>query len=115
MLVEPIHVATVCGHRLRFFKTPISDGAPDFPWHSVEDLRCCMKLPRDLRRLMLRTERGSEFKNSYRDVATAEGIVTIAPHFIAQAILDGMGECFEKSFEEVERGYIADRSRPTST
>jgi hypothetical protein len=104
MPVEPIHIATIRGRQLRFFKTPNTDGLPDLPWLSVEDLRSCMGLPRSARRLMLRMERASEFKGSYRDVATAEGIVTIAPHFVAQGTIDAMKECLGE-LEDVERGY----------
>jgi hypothetical protein len=44
MLVEPIHVATIRGHQLRFFKTPNNDGRPDMPWHSHDDLIKCVGL-----------------------------------------------------------------------
>jgi hypothetical protein len=30
-MIEPLHVATVGGHPLRFFRSPLNDGRPDFP------------------------------------------------------------------------------------
>ena len=35
MLIEPLHVATIRGLQLRFYRTPNDDGRPDFPWHNV--------------------------------------------------------------------------------
>jgi hypothetical protein len=34
---KPLHIATIGGHPLRFFRTPINDGKPDMPWHAVGD------------------------------------------------------------------------------
>jgi hypothetical protein len=59
---------------------------------------------RQARRFMLRAMRKSEFKDAFRDVATPEGIVTIAPHFVAQGTMGAMSECIG-NLDDVERGY----------
>lgn len=84
MSTKPIHVGDVNGQRLRFFRSPL-DG-PDFPWHRVDDLYRCVGLDRNQRRYFLRwlRERGGEV----RSVATSEGPVVIAPHFMAQGCID---------------------------
>ena len=41
-MITPLHIATVGGHPLRFFKTPLDDGRPDFSWHCVDDLHRCI-------------------------------------------------------------------------
>jgi hypothetical protein len=67
-LVEPIHVATINGHRLRFFGSPEGNTAPDrffhetynetpdrepelpdLPWVSLDDLLSGMDVPADQR------------------------------------------------------------------
>jgi hypothetical protein len=30
-VIEPLHVAMIGGHSLRFFRTPLNDGRPDLP------------------------------------------------------------------------------------
>ena len=87
-IIEPIHVATINGKPLRFFRSPNNDGRPDFPWHSVDDLMLCVGLPRDKRRYL----KNAHFKAGARVVATADDIVTIAPHVQAQGFLDAMVE-----------------------
>lgn len=78
-IVRPLHIATIRGHQLRFFRTPNNDGKPDFPWHCCEDLYRCMGLARDLRRHFQR-----HMSKRSRTVATIDGLVTIAPHCVAQ-------------------------------
>ena len=104
MLVEPIYTATIRGERLRFFKTPNTDGRPDLPWHSVEDLAQCIGLNRQRRRFMLRAMREGDFKGAYRDVATAEGILTIAPHYVAQGTIAAMKQRLP-DLDDVDGGY----------
>jgi hypothetical protein len=41
MIIKPLHIGTVAGRTLRFFRTPLNDGRPDFPWHSFDDLNRC--------------------------------------------------------------------------
>jgi hypothetical protein len=69
-----------------FFSPP--DGGPDLPWHCMDDLECCLGIPRAIRRVM---------RSKYRErgwpkatVATKDGILNIAPHFVAQGWIDGM-------------------------
>jgi hypothetical protein len=91
-MINPLHVATVGGHSLRFFKTPLNDGRPDLPWHAIDDLQRCLGLNPDQRRafqhlLRSRTKRWSVIP---RTVATADGIVTVAPHFLAHGMIDAL-------------------------
>jgi hypothetical protein len=105
MLVEPIHVATIRGHQLRFFKTPNNDGRPDMPWHSHDDLIKCVGLGRNERRMMLRMCQKGPLKNAFRSVATAEGVVVIAPHYVARALLECMGEKTPEVLRDVDTAY----------
>ena len=50
MTITPLHIATVGGHPLRFFKTPLNDGRPDLVWHAVDDLQHCLVAPGDKER-----------------------------------------------------------------
>jgi len=86
-MIELLHVATVGGHPLRFFRTPLNDGRPDMPWHCVDDLHKCLGLNRDLRRVFLRKLKGAKWPSA---AAAADGIITIAPHFVAQGTIDAM-------------------------
>jgi hypothetical protein len=86
-VIKPLHVATIRGHQLRFFRTPNNDGRPDLHWHCVDDLWRCMGLSREQRRIMQhKMKEPGPFRNSFRTIATSDGLVTIAPHFIAQVI-----------------------------
>lgn len=87
-LLKPLHVATVAGERVRFFNPPT--GAPDFPWHVADDLFVALRFPRAVRRHLQQSLR-AEHASSIRTVATSEGIVTLAPHFMAQGVI-GAGE-----------------------
>jgi hypothetical protein len=97
-MIEPIHIATMGEYQLRFFRRPINDGKPDFPWHSVDDLYSCLGLNREQRRVFLRKLK--EFGGT-QTVATADGIVTIAPLYMAQGCIDAM----------VEEGRVPDSAR----
>jgi hypothetical protein len=92
MMSEPLHIATVGGHPLRFFKTPLDDGLPDLVWHAVDDLHQCLGLNRDARRVFLRKLKGAEWGKHTRTIATADGLVTVAPNYIAQGTVDAMIE-----------------------
>lgn len=87
-ITEPLHIAQVGGRRFRFFRTPLNDGKPDMPWYAIEDLHQCLRLNRDQRRVLLRRFRA----RFVQAVATAEGIVNIAPHLMAQGTIDAMIE-----------------------
>ena len=91
MTMKPIHVATINGHPVRFFKTPNNDGKPDFAWHSSEDLMWAANIkPAMINRFMRCCK--ADYGDFYRTVATPDGLVTIAPHFIAQAFTTAMVE-----------------------
>ena len=85
IVATPIHVASVGAGTLRFFKSP--SVAPDIPWHVHDDLAACLGLTRDARRQFRQKLIGGPFKADIRTVATASGIVTIAPHFAAQGLI----------------------------
>jgi hypothetical protein len=87
-VIEPLHVAVIGGHPVRFFRTPLNDGRPDMPWHCVEDLHRCLGLNRDQRRIFLRELKNSKWPT--KTIPAADGILTIAPHFIAQGVVDSM-------------------------
>jgi hypothetical protein len=76
------------GRQLRFYRTPNNDGRPDLPWHSVDDLQHCLGLSRDQRRYFLKAFRNGPFASSFETVATDDGLVTIAPHYVAQGFID---------------------------
>jgi hypothetical protein len=54
-MIEPLHIATVGGPPLRFFRSPLNDGRPDLPWPTVDDLHECLRLHRKMRRAFLAT------------------------------------------------------------
>jgi hypothetical protein len=91
-VIEPLHVATVGGHPLRFFRTPLNDGLPDFPWHAVDDLHRCLGLNRDMRRFFLRKLKGAEWGKNVLTVATADGLISVAPNYMAQSTVDALVE-----------------------
>lgn len=87
-LLAPAFTGALNDKSLRFFKAPLP--GPHLPWHAAEDLHACLGLPRDLRRHFQQRLKSSEWKDDVRTVATAEGIVTIAPHFVAQGLIGAM-------------------------
>ena len=89
-LVEPIYVGTINGKPLRFFKAPLP--GPHLVWHAFDDLVLCLDLPRDLRRSFQQGLKSSEWASDVHTVATDGGIVTIAPHWIAQGMIGSMME-----------------------
>src|SRR5262245_55631966 len=91
-MIEPLHIGIVGGHPLRLFRSPLNDGRPDFPWHAVDDLHQCLGLNRDARRFFLRKLKGVEWGKNVRTIATADGVVTVAPNYIAQGTVDAMVE-----------------------
>lgn len=89
-IVSPILTAAVGLGNLRFFASPLS--GPQQPWHAVEDLQACMTLPRDLRRI-LRSRLRKDWPKDTRVIETAEGPVSIGPHYMAQGLISAMKEC----------------------
>jgi hypothetical protein len=96
-LVSPLHVATILGKRLRYFRTPYNDGRPDLPWHCVDDLQAILGLSREQRRYFLKAFRNGPFASSFETVATEDGIVTIAPHYVAQGFIGAAAQMVGKT------------------
>jgi hypothetical protein len=91
MIAEPLHIAVLSGHPLRFFRTPLADGLPDLPWHAVDDLQRCLALNRHGRKIFLALLRSNKRWNGIvRNVATADELVTVAPHFMAQGTIGAL-------------------------
>ena len=86
-MIEPIHIATIGGQTLRFFRTPNDDGRPDFPWHCVNDLHRCLGLDQTARKFFLRKLRKW---GGLQTVATPQGSVVIAPNYMAQGGINAM-------------------------
>jgi hypothetical protein len=84
-ILAPIHTATLGKSSLRFFKSPSS--RPELPWHVHDDLVACLGLPRHMRRQFQHMLANGPFKDDIRAVATGAGIVTIAPHYVAQGLI----------------------------
>jgi hypothetical protein len=85
-VIKPLTVATIGKHPLRFFRPP--NDVADFPWHAIDDLHRCLGLNRQQRRVFLCK---LQTKN-IQTVATPDGIVSIAPHYMAQGTIDAMVE-----------------------
>jgi len=103
-ILAPIHVASIGKSTLRFFRSPLA--GPDLPWHVHDDLVACLGLPRDVRRQFHRMLTNGPFKADVRGIATADGIVTIAPHFAAQGLIGAAIEAGMASTAFVD-AYIA--------
>ncbi|MEI8397356.1 MAG: hypothetical protein WCF85_21775 [Rhodospirillaceae bacterium] len=89
MITKPIHTAKINGNPVRFFKTPLNDGKPDFPWHSMHDLMVACALPLSMVEHFMRGAK-QDHADMHRTIATADGVVTIAPHCCAQGLLGAM-------------------------
>jgi hypothetical protein len=83
-LTASIHTGRLNGQPVRFFKGP--SGGPELPWHAVEDIYRALGLPRAVRTQLLRMTQET-WGQDLRTVATPEGLVTIAPHCVAQGLL----------------------------
>jgi hypothetical protein len=81
-ITTPIHIATVNGKSLRFFKSPVKD--PDMPWFAVDDLPKCFELSRLAGMVLEIIKREPKWADVVRRISTADGVVTIAPHYMAQ-------------------------------
>jgi len=87
-LTPILHTATVAERPVRFVAPPLT--GPDFPWHVAEDLYLALRFPRAVRR-EFQQRLQDKFSSEVRTVATATGIVTICPHYMAQGCI-GAGE-----------------------
>jgi hypothetical protein len=103
-IVIPIHVATIRGKQLRLYRTPASDGRPDFAWHSTDDLQNILGTTREVRRYWAKECRKGPFKADFRTVATPDGLTTIAPHYVAQGTTDSFAQMVG-STKDVEEEY----------
>jgi hypothetical protein len=92
-VVSPLHVATIRGQQLRLYRTPNTDGRPDFPWHSTDDLIRVCGATREFRRSLANACRSGPFKTDFRTIATIDGLVTITPHYVAQGVISSMAQC----------------------
>lgn len=89
-LVAPVHIAAVGLANLRFFGPP--NGGREFPYVSVDDLHACLSLPHELRRTLKSNLRSTKWRDDTFTVATADGIVSLVPHFMAQGLIHAMQE-----------------------
>lgn len=80
-LTSILHTADVNGKPVRFFRSP--QQGPDFPWHVADDLFLALGFPRSVRKEFQRKLK-ADHAGQVRTVATSDGIVTIAPHYMAQ-------------------------------
>ena len=84
---ELLGTHTINGRPVRFYCPPTA--GPDFPWFSLDDLLLALKLSRQARRHIARLAR--EDWGEYLTTAMCEGsIITVAPHFVAQGLLDAL-------------------------
>jgi hypothetical protein len=91
MITKPLHVATVGKKQLRFFRTPNDDGRPDFAWHAVDDLQQCLGLDgRASEPLRKAYWESAEFRTAYRTIAIERQLISVAPHHVAQGLIDAM-------------------------
>ena len=93
MTMKPIHIGAINGHAVRFFKTPLNDGKPDFPWLSFDDLLNAFTLP-DALKTKFRQDLRRSWGETTRTAPTADGLTTIVPHFAGQGFAGGMDVCF---------------------
>jgi len=104
-MIKPLYIGQVGGQPLRFFKTPLDDGRPDLAWHCVDDLQRCLGLNRHGGKIFLNMLRShKEYRVIVQTVATADGIITLAPHFMAQGTIEAMIEASE-ALEAVRTEY----------
>lgn len=100
-LHSPIHAGAIGSVTLRFFRSPSDE--PDTPWIVVDDLARCLDFDQALRQLFHRGLQ-SDWASAVRTIATADGVVTIGPHFMAQGLLEAAVE-LNAAAQEVRDGY----------
>ncbi|GGF56587.1 hypothetical protein GCM10007301_15330 [Azorhizobium oxalatiphilum] len=83
----PLHTISLAGHPFRYFRSPLA-GA-HLPWHSADDLQLCLALPSQARQHLLRQ---NPYRDATRVIATVSGITTIAPHFMAQGLIEAAAD-----------------------
>ena len=89
-----LYTATINQRQLRFVKTPLDDGRPDLPWHSVEDLLRVLRKLRQFRRFFLP-------RTDFLKIIDIQGEkIIVAPHFLAHKLLE-----FANASPEVVEAY----------
>lgn len=85
---SPIHVETVGNVPVRFFKSPtfLESGRPDMPWHVCDDVWKAIGLD-EVGRLSLLTRVRARWSDP-RTVATADGVVVVAPFLMGDIIIE---------------------------
>lgn len=102
-ITKPIHTADVNGRQIRYFRPPLS--GPHQPWHAIDDLFRAMEMERKVRKGFIRDLQASDqWKGLAKTVATKDGIVLIAPHFMAQGFM-GAAHDLGQLPEMFERDY----------
>jgi len=84
----PLHVGQINDFPVRFFRSPINDGRPDFPWTCLADLVGAFGLSEKLRNLS--KEKVRNISSEAMAIATNDGIETIIPHPDAQGFVLSM-------------------------
>lgn len=92
----PLHIADVEGHTVRFFRSPVYERTkePDFPWHCIDDLWPIFIGSSDAVEFARRKLR-SAWKEP-KTIAVEDGLVTIAPHFMAEGMIAAIEEMEER-------------------
>jgi len=90
-LVEPIHQEEIFDGRIRYFASPVylKTHQPDMPWHVFDDLLKLLSIDQEACTHLLRKLRGDWPEPI--TVATSQGLLTIAPHFMADGMLEAIG------------------------
>jgi hypothetical protein len=88
-MITPLHIGTVGGKPLRFFRTPLNDGLPDGPWVAVDDVGHCLALNREHRRMHQRVMQ-STCKDVIHTLSTPDGLVSIVPHAMMRAAVEAL-------------------------
>lgn len=100
-IISPLSTGTINGEPVRFYKAPGAE--PELPWHAHDDLLRALKLSREKRRYLLRSCQ-AQCPGEMKTIATVDGLVTIAPHPLAQALLGAVAEV-DAAFVSVEIEY----------
>jgi hypothetical protein len=85
----PIHIATVNGKPLRFFRSPME--GPDFPWFAFNNLMLCFAVTAEVKNVVMSKFVASEWRGHSRLVVDDAGEeIIICPHFMARGLLGAM-------------------------
>lgn len=107
---SPIHIGTINRHQVRFFKG--LSGKPDMPWHAFDDLAKAVGFQEEMRRAFLQATQ-SDWKGQMQSIATSDGIVVIAPHYVAQGTVGAAIET-RRCSPDVEVQYAAEGAKALS-